>query len=359
MTSGRASLAAAAERLGPVVCAQLAGLPSGAGRPGDGGRALDGRVGRPGVDGPAGALAVVPGVDHAGHPAPRGPKALDWLVNGVPWLSGRAERPSCCAAWPSVVRAAAPLPRGVRRRTRSGVSARADLPWLAPGRRRPTTCTGRSRRLGRDAGAARRWWRSWAGATPPRTPTVGGGRLRVTNGPPGWIRPGRLGAGLRRRDRAGVLRAAPRWATAQPNAWCGAQKHLRMAARAGIAWSSPGSGPAAAQRGSTAPERPRRPPTLGLDLAEVHRAGEPIRSVVACGRSTRPGPGSRCGPAAPATGRLAGRVEGPLAWDARRRVRRRASGAAARAVRGARCGPGRCPGGRRPEALDMVAVTAR
>lgn len=71
----RRSIIEAAERVDAVVCAHAG--RSEPGRPcraGDRGGAFDGWVGRPGVDGVAGAVAVVSRADHPGNSAPWSPE---------------------------------------------------------------------------------------------------------------------------------------------------------------------------------------------------------------------------------------------------------------------------------------------
>jgi hypothetical protein len=60
----------AAERLDAVVCAPGRRQPGRARGAGDRGGAFDGWAGRPGLDGAAGPVALVPRVDHPGRPAP-------------------------------------------------------------------------------------------------------------------------------------------------------------------------------------------------------------------------------------------------------------------------------------------------
>ena len=234
--------------------------------------------------------------------------------------------------WPSVDPAASPLPR--RRSTSRPDCGRypheLPVPWLTgPARAAYDLHVEIEQVLGRDA-APRPGDGGLYGLEPrhPERDVLGERPAAGHQGAAGLVRAAGLGERLRRRHGAGVLRAARRRWTTTSTARSGSASATcpssHTAAVADLLRRQLDRDPPTQIHGA---EDGEHPPTIGLDLDEVHAAGTPIPVARRAARGHR-----RPAPAQPVWARLRpldrpGRVDARLSWDPdRRRVRRRVPG---------------------------------
>ena len=274
----RRSIVEAAERLDAVVCAHLAGASQAerAGRVTVVAHSMGGLVARVWM-GLLGRWPWCRSLITLGTPHRGAPKALNWLVNGVPLLTGTTEM---LRAWPSVVQL---LPRYPVVRDVEADAARyphqLPVPWLADRAKEAydlhveiEKVWGDLPRRGPETVACIGWSH--------RTPDAAfweRGRLRVTKDRPTW-----LGLDGWEKDFGdgtvpSVSALPPEMDQYEHSPIRLVERHVPLAHAAVVADLLERQLKRRPPTQIHGAEDGEHPPTMGLDLAELHPAGAPIR----------------------------------------------------------------------------------